>query len=230
MEKHYPSFVRKLWSGWLRLRYRFFQRGRFDSLVLENVAGRPILVLPQVFNPKLLRTGEFMAVQLDKGLIPENAKVLDLGCGSGIGAVTAAKWTERVVAADINPHAVRCARINALLNEADIEVVESDLFSALGERRFDVVLFNPPFHRGEAEEPLDHSWQGTDTLERFAEQLSDHLDDGGCAFVVFSSDGDVEGLLTALHSNDLSVEVLEEHDLINEVLILYRIGAGSAVP
>jgi release factor glutamine methyltransferase len=225
MDKHYPSFVRKLWRGWLRLRCRLIQRGRYDRLVLENVAGQPILVLPRVFNPKLLRTGEFMARQLDKGLIPENAKVLDLGCGSGIGAVTAAKWTEHVVAADINPHAVRCTRINALLNHVEerIEAKESDLFSALEKKRFDVVLFNPPFYRGEAKEPLDHAWKATDTLERFAEQLPDHLEEGGCALVVFSSDGDVEGLLAALGSKSLRVEVLEEHDLINEILILYRV-------
>jgi HemK-related putative methylase len=223
MDKHYPSFVRKLWRGWLRIRCSLFQRGRYDRLVLEDVAGRPMVVLPRVFNPKLLRTGEFMARQLDRGLIPENAKVLDLGCGSGIGAVTAAKRTEHVVAADINPHAVRCTRINALLNEADIEVVESDLFSALEGKRFDVVLFNPPFYRGEAKEPLDHAWKATDTLERFAEQLPDHLEEGGCAYVIFSSDGDVEGLLAALGSKNLRVEVLEELDLINEILILYRV-------
>jgi len=217
--------VRRLWRGWLRLRFLLFQRGRHNRLVVEDVAGRPIVVLPRVFNPKLLRTGEFMARRLDNGLIPRGASVLDLGCGSGIGAVTAAKWTEHVVAADINPHAVRCTRINALLNgvEKRIEALESDLFSALEGKHFDVVLFNPPFFRGRAREPLDHAWMSEDTLERFAEQLPDHLEPRGSAFVVFSSDGDVEGLLAALGSRQMHVEVLEELDLINEVLVLYRV-------
>jgi len=73
----------------------------------------PLLVTPSVFNPKLLRTGDFFASMLDSRLIGSDSEVLDMGTGSGVCAVFAAQHARRVVAVDINPAAVRCARINA---------------------------------------------------------------------------------------------------------------------
>jgi release factor glutamine methyltransferase len=74
-----------------------------------------------------------MARSLNERLIPPGARVLDMGTGSGIGAVFAAQWTDRVTAVDINPAAVRCARINVLLNEVEdcVTVKEGDLFTAV---------------------------------------------------------------------------------------------------
>ncbi len=59
-------------------------------------------------------------------------------------------YARRVVAVDINPAAVRCAQINALLNQLEqrIEVRRGDLFAPVAGERFDLVLFNPPFLRG----------------------------------------------------------------------------------
>ncbi len=76
----------------------------------------PFVVIPSVFNPKVLRTGEFFASQIDSRLVGRDAEVLDMGTGSGVCAVFAARHARRVVAVDINPAAVRCAGINALLN------------------------------------------------------------------------------------------------------------------
>ena len=73
-----------------------------------------------------------------------------MGTGSGVCAVFAARHAHRVVAVDINPGAVRCAALNALLNhvEARIEVRQGDLFAPVARERFDLVLFNPPFFVG----------------------------------------------------------------------------------
>lgn len=221
-------WMRRIVKRFLWYRFLLFHRGRYDRLVLERAGGRSILVLPKVFNPVLLTSGAFLAAELDRGLIPDGAEVLDLGCGSGIGGAAASGAASHVVCADVNPAAVRCARINALLNRVEerVETLESDLFSALEGRRFDVVLFNPPFYRGEATEGLDHAWRATDTLERFAAELSAHLTPGGFALVVFSTDGDLAGLLQALRAEQLFVELLVEKDAVNEILVLYRVSVG----
>lgn len=189
--------VRKLWRFLLRWRFRLFQRHRHNQLVLEEVAGKPILVLPQVFNPKLFRTGEFLAQSLNSDLIPSGSAVLDMGTGSGVGAVFAAQWAVRVVAVDVNPAAVRCARINSLLNEVEarIEVRQGDLFEPVQGETFDVVLFNPPFFRGVPRSDLERAFWSNDVMERFAAGLKDHLTPAGHALVVLSSDGDVAGCL-----------------------------------
>ena len=77
--------------------------------------------------------------------------MLDLGTGSGVGAVFAAQWAGQVVAVDVNPAAVRCARINVLLHgvEDRVDVLQGDLFEPVAGERFDVILFNPPYFPGQ---------------------------------------------------------------------------------
>lgn len=212
-------------SRLLQVWFRLFQRHRYDRLVLEDVAGMPILVLPQVFNPKLFRSGEFLVQCLGPKVIPPGATVLDMGTGSGVGAVFAARWASRVVAVDISPEAVRCARINILLHrlEGKIEVRQGDLFAPVTGERFDMVLFNPPYFRGEPQGALDRAWRSNDVIERFAAGLADALAPGGRALVVLSSMGDLSGALAAFQAHSLRVETLAERDLINEVLTVYHL-------
>jgi HemK-related putative methylase len=210
---------------WLQCRFVLLERHRHDRLALEVVAGRPILVLPQVLNPKLFRTGEFLAQSLDARLIPPGAAVLDMGAGSGIGAVAAAQWTSQVVAVDINPAAVRCARINALLNRVEerVEVYQGDLFAPVRGRRFDVVLFNPPYLRGTPHNGIEQALWATDVVERFAADLGDHLAPGGYALVLLSSVGDTAGFLKTFQAHGFAVAALAERNLVNEVLTIYRL-------
>jgi HemK-related putative methylase len=206
--------------------YRLFHRGRYDRLVLEDVAGRPILVLPGVFNPKLLRTGELLARTLDARLVPPGSTALDMGTGSGIGAVFAAQLAGKVVAVDVNPAAVRCARINVLLNRVEerVDVLEGDLFAPVGAQRFDVVLFNPPYYRGTPKDNLDKAWRSEGTVERFATELRDHLTPRGCALVILSSDGEQEAFLHAFRSSGQDIGVVTSRDLGSEVVTVYRLG------
>lgn len=219
------TFWRSLWRRLIWWRYLLFQRHRHNRLVLEQVAGRPILVLPQVLNPKLFRTGEFLAQALSTIAMPPGAAVLDMGTGAGIGAIAAAEKAARVVAVDVNPEAVRCARINVLLNrvEDQVEVVEGDLFAPLAGRRFDVVLFNPPFLRGEPYTLLDRAFFATDVVERFAADLPRHLRPGGYALLLLSSDADQERLLEAFTGRGFDVEVVAVRDLRSEVATIYRL-------
>jgi release factor glutamine methyltransferase len=194
-------------------------------LVLEEVAGRPILVLPQVFNPKLFRTGAFLVESLDGQLIPRGAQVLDMGTGSGVGAVFAARWARRVVAVDVSRQAVRCAHINALLHEVEnrVDVREGDLFGPVAGERFDVVLFNPPFFRGTPRDALEGALWAEDVVERFAAGVRQVLTPQGYALVVLSSDGDVGTFLRTFEENGLSATVVAQQDLINERLTVYRL-------
>jgi len=193
--------------------------------VLERAAGHPVLVLPHVFNPALLRTGEFLARTLGPSLIPNGAAVLDMGTGSGIGAVAAARWAARVVAVDVNPEAVRCATINALLNrvEGTLDVRHGDLFGPVAGERFDVVLFNPPYYRGAPRDLFDHAWRSPDVVARFARALRGHLKRRGCALVVLSSAGERDAFLRAFEAAGLRAEVVTAHDFVNETLAVYRL-------
>ncbi|HEV8484342.1 MAG TPA: HemK2/MTQ2 family protein methyltransferase [Blastocatellia bacterium] len=207
----------------LTWRYRLFQTHRHNRLVLEEVAGRSIVVLPQVFNPKLFRSGEFLVRCLGPELIRPGAAVLDMGTGTGVGAVFAAEWAGSVVAIDINPAAVRCARINALLHhcERKIDVREGNLFDAAVGEKFDVVLFNPPYYEGEPGDALDQAFRSSDVVEQFAAGLDTALNPGGRTLLVVSSDTDLASLLETMRRYGFGATVLFQKELINETVIVY---------
>src|SRR2546427_12410993 len=82
--------------------------------------GFEIIVLPSVFHPKWHFTSEFFA-EACAALIPGHGdcSVLEVGTGTGLVALSAARRAKRVVAVDINPAAVKCAKINAANNQME---------------------------------------------------------------------------------------------------------------
>jgi HemK-related putative methylase len=206
----------------LRLKLAFVDRRKYQRVVLETIGDLNLVVLPDVFNPVLLRSGAFLVSQLAR-LLPSGARVLDLGSGSGACGIAAAKRGCRVVAVDINPSAVRCTRINVLLNDVDVDVRQGDLFAPVGDERFEVVLFNPPYYRGVPRDRLDYAWRSTDVPERFAAGLRPHLTSSGYALMVLSSDGDSQSFTRALSGFDQ--QVVARRDFINEVMTVHRVRA-----
>lgn len=123
--------------------------------------------------------------------------MLEMGCGCGVAAVTAAAaGCAEVVAVDINPHAVASARLNAERHGvADrVHCVQSDLFTAVDpQATFDLVFWNSPFidhdvPRTEGDYFADHFFDpGYRLHDRFLGELPKRLTDRGRAFLGFSA-------------------------------------------
>ncbi|HEV8306792.1 MAG TPA: HemK2/MTQ2 family protein methyltransferase [Methylomirabilota bacterium] len=219
---------------WLGMQWPLLRR-RVGRHVLERLDGVRLLILPEVFNPTVFASSAFLARAVatlpladhrkawaaspDRG----EARVLDMGTGSGVGAIFAARRGFRSVGVDINPEAVRCARINALLNQVEdrVEIRHGDLFDPVKGEQFELVLFNPPFFRGVPRSPLEVAWQGTDVMERFAAGLPAALTPGGRALLVLSTEGDADGMLAALKEQALTVAAVARQDCGNEILTIY---------
>ena len=226
-----PSAVGALVGSLLRRVYALTGRARYDDFRFERVLGMPIVVLPTVANPKVLRTGAFLASRIHARLIGADAEVLDMGTGSGICALVASRTARRVVAVDINPAAVRCARVNALLNglETRIDVRQGDLFGPVAGERFDVVLFNPPFLLGTPLDDRDAAWRSSDVAERFAAGLAAHLKPDGVAFLLLSTFGPACARFeTELRERGFHLEVVARKRFINETVTL--VGVTSTPP
>lgn len=85
---------------------------------------------------------------IDSLKINKESTVLEIGTGTGIIALYVALTAKRVVAVDINPFAVLCAKKNVKLNRLQnkIEVRYSNLFSNISQENvFDIVIFNTPY-------------------------------------------------------------------------------------
>jgi release factor glutamine methyltransferase len=224
----FPRLSRLLGKA-LTVGYRLAGRHRYDEFRLERVLGATFVVIPTVFNPKLPRTGEFLASQLVAGLGSE-AEVLDMGTGSGVCAVIAARYARRVVAVDINTEAVRCADINVRLNNqhSRVQVRHGDLFAPVAAERFDLILFNPPFLRGAPSDDRDRAWRSSDVAERFAAGVAVHLKPGGTALVLLSSFGGATHFLEQFRRHALRIEVHAERRFVNEKLVIFRLTPRAA--
>lgn len=198
---------------------------------LEHVEGLPILVGPDVLNPVVFRSGELFARAVASEPFAEppagssEPRALDMGTGSGVCAVFAARRGYRVTAVDINPEAARCARINVLLNRQEhaVEVLQGDLFQPVAGQRFDLILFNPPFYRGEPTSRFDMAWRATDVFERFAAGLDGALAPGGRALILLSTDGDAQGMLTALDRKHFRIAPALSRNFGNERMTIFSV-------
>ena len=215
----------KLIGKAMTLAYRLSGKDRYDDFRLERVLGHQFLVTPTVFNPKLPRTGAFFADFIESRRLGAEAEVLDMGTGSGVCAVFAARHARRVVAVDINAAAVRCARLNAMLNhlEQRIEVRHGDLFAPVAGARFDLILFNPPFLRGRPRDDRDRAWRSYDIAERFAAGVRDHLKPEGSALLLLSSFGGARSFLEEFRRHEFAISIVAERCFLTERLAIFRL-------
>lgn len=154
--------------------------------------GRPFQVSPAVLIP---RPDTELLVELALARIPTDRAdaVLDLGTGSGCIALTLAleRPLARVTAVDQSATALDMARRNGDQLGASVEFLSSDWFAALADRKFDLIVSNPPYiaqsdpHllrgdvRFEPRNALVSGTEGLDDLSRLVAAAPLHLRPGG---------------------------------------------------
>ncbi len=118
-------------------------------------------------------------------------KILDLCTGSGVIAVSIAKYVENVeiTAIDISEKALRVAKLNAKNNEVDDKIIfiKSDLFENVKKEKYDIIVSNPPYIKRDIikkldkevqNEPniaLDGGYDGLDFYRRIVSEGFDYL-------------------------------------------------------
>lgn len=156
--------------------------------------------------------------------------ILEIGTGSGfVSAVLLANLKEiRLVATEINPHAARCAKTNA------VEVIRTNLFKGLTTRcpetRFDLILFNPPYLPTSEEEKVpgwlnyafDGGTSGRETLNRFLDEVRDYLKPGGEILVLISSITGLDAVKEKMEKIGFAVNVVARKKVSFEELMVVR--------
>ncbi|MGH7134559.1 MAG: peptide chain release factor N(5)-glutamine methyltransferase [Pirellulales bacterium] len=187
----------------IRTAFRKLVRRRAEGTPVAYLVGRrefyslSFRVTPDVLIPR--PETEFVVMRLLDLASPADGEwtIADVGTGSGVIAVCAAKWlpNSRLLALDISGKALKVAAANAAEHGIGnrIEFMESDLFAAVSpERTFDFVVANPPYvaeHEmaGLSRDVRDYEPRsalvagphGTETICRLVEQAAERLKPGG---------------------------------------------------
>jgi release factor glutamine methyltransferase len=160
--------------------------------------------------------------------------VLDVGCGSGVLAIVAARAGAVVTAIDINVHAVETTRSNAIANGVDVDALQSDLYTELRGRRFDLVVVNPPYFAKDPTDDAERAWfAGADLgyFERFFAGLGEHLVDDGVVLMVLSEGCDMTTIDAAAKRHGFAMEVARRRRVWLGYQVVWTItSSGSARP
>ena len=127
------------------------------------------VIVPRSFIGELVSQGHVGGEELDLlGDPNEISSVLDLCTGSGCLAILAALAfpNAEVHGVDISPDALEVARRNVADYglEDHIMLHQGDLFGPLGQRRFDLIITNPPYVDAEVMETLPPEFQAEPSL------------------------------------------------------------------
>jgi len=110
---------------------------------------------------------------------------LDLGTGSGVQSLHLSTHCAHTVATDINRRALAMARVNAVLNDIEVDLREGSLFDPVAGEQFDLVITNPPFvispGTGERLVYRDSGLPGDELVHHIVSNVHRHLrPDGWC--------------------------------------------------
>ena len=120
---------------------------------------------------------------------PRVKRALDVGTGSGIHALLAARHAKHVVATDVNPRALAYTALNAGLNELDnIECRNGSFFEPADGETFDLITCNAPFVVSPETKWAyrDSAFHGDDLTAHLVGEAASHLADGGFATLLGS--------------------------------------------
>ena len=177
--------------------------------------GEHLDVLPNVYEPS---DDTYLLIDAALNVVRPTDSVLEVGTGCGLIAKIVARVARSVIATDINPQAV----INVTLNGVD--VVQGDLFANL-DRRFDVIIFNPPYLpalSNGSSDWLTQAWDGgpsgREAIMRFLSHADMHLTKKGRVLMTISSITGYREVVERMKAQFEVVKTLAERKLFFETL------------
>ncbi len=221
--------IRRVARRLLAWRYRHFVPGSQPDTTVK-VGNIRLRVFREVFDPSIHFTSGVLARYIRRsGVVPAGSSVLDMGTGTGVAAIAAGlAGAGRVVAADINPAAVRCAALNIRRYRLGdtVTVREGDLFATVRGEQFNLVICNPPYFNAQPQtmaERAYHAGSNLEWLRRFGVGLHTVLAPQGSSIISLGDAADIDAILRLFNECGWSHTEVARRDILVETIYLFQL-------
>ncbi len=180
---------------------------------------------PQVFHPGFFSSTRLL-LQYINGLSLPGKKFLELGAGSGLISMTAAKKGALVTATDINPVAVEFLQKNSLQNGINIRVIHSDLFQHIPPQAFDIIAINPPYYKKQPQTFAEYAWycgENGEYFQRLFHTIGDYIHKDSVVLMVLSEVCDINLISKLITDEKFYLEKLITKKSLGEDFYIYTI-------
>ena len=184
-----------------------------------------IVVYPGVFYPGFIFSTKILLNYIGK-IDLKGKRILDMGAGSGIIALMAAVKGAKATATDINPEAIVNVRENAKLNNLNINVIESNLFTNVPIEDYDYIFINPPYYQKDPNGFPEMAWYCGSNHEYFKDlfiQLKEFSKESCKVVMILSESCNLRVIKDLAEEQEFIFSLVEQQKRFGEVYYIYHI-------
>ena len=217
----------------MRNAIKYFVGATYKPLVVKYLSktknyqykGVKLIIPPEVFHPGFFFSTKLLLKYVDKYPLKEKT-FLELGAGSGLIAISAAKKGANVTATDINPMAVKFLKKNCESNNVYMNIIHSDLFQNIIFRHFDFIAINPPYYKKQPGTYKDYSWYCGENGEYFHSlfgSLADYMHPDSIVLMILCEGCDVEMIKAIADKNKFRLLLVYSKQNLLEKNFIFQI-------
>lgn len=184
-----------------------------------------LIIPPSVFHPGFFFSTKILLKYISL-LNVQQKTFLELGAGSGLISIYAAKKNANVTATDINPIAIEHLKKNKALNNIQLNIISSDVFQSIPSQSFDIIAINPPYYKKNPKSDAEYAWYCGETGEYFQKlfkRLKQFIHNDSIVLMVLSEDCDIQMIKQFAFDNQFEMNIVSEKKIAWEKVFIYHI-------
>ena len=184
-----------------------------------------LIIPPSVFHPRFFFSTKILLKYISQLDLQEKS-LLELGAGSGLISIYAAKKNAIVTATDINPVAIEYLRKNQAPNNVRLNIISSDIFQSIPPQSFDIIAINPPYYKKNPKSVAEYAWycgENGEYFQKLFSSLKQYTHSDSIVLIILSEDCDIQMITQLAFGNHFNMHIVCERKIVWEKNFIYQI-------